>query len=128
MLKTNSKKAINNIWNYIMEDLDHINSGYGYEIKEDDRKATAAAIYEIFESEKYNDPYYKQYDRQKVFIDWAQGLALGGMFDYYYYNKNAVDVLGDILEETKTERDKYTEEQAAAMLTNLIYREVIKNK
>lgn len=128
MLKTNSKKAINNIWAYIMEDLDYINSGYGYEIAEGDRKATAAAIYEIFESEKYNGPYYKQYNKQEVFTDWAQGLALGGMFDYYYFNKNAVDVLGDILEETETERNKYTEEQAAAMLTSLIYREVIKNK
>ena len=128
MLKTNSKKAIENIWAYIMEDLDYINSGYGYEITEGDRKATAAAIYEIFESEKYNDSYYKQYNKQKVFADWAQGLALGGMFNYYYFNKNAVDVLGDILEETETERNKYTEEQAAEMLTNLIYREIIKNK
>ncbi len=128
MLKTNSKKAIENIWGYIFEELEYINDGYGYEIEPGDKKATAKAIYEIFESEKLNNPYYKNRNRQEIFEEWAIGLALGGMFNYYYYNKDAVTVLGDILEETEHEKSLYTEEQAAHKLTYLIYREIEKNR
>lgn len=60
---------------------------------------------------------------QDIFTEWASGLACGGLFDYYY-NVSAVQVLGDILEETEEERSKCTEAQAEKMLTYLIYREV----
>lgn len=130
MLKTNSKKAINNLWAYIMEDIDYINAGYNLEVKKDDKKAAAAAIYDIFKIEKLNNPYYQdnKTPTQDIFEDWAQGLPLGGMFDYYYYNKNAVDILGTILEETEEEKARFTEEAAAAQLTHMIFREIIKNK
>ena len=128
MLKTNSKKAKENIWKYIFDDLDYMNEYRGEEIKPGDKKAMAQAIDEAFTIEKYNSPYERKQNRQAAFEDWASGLALGGMFDYYYYNANAVDILGDILEETETERNKYTEEQAAHVLTYLIYREIENNK
>lgn len=128
MLKTNSKKAKENIWKYIFDDLDYMNEYRGEEIKPGDRKAMAAAIDNAFTLEAYNTPYEKRQNRQQAFEDWASGLALGGMFDYYYYNADAVDILGNILEETETERNKYTEEQAAHVLTYLIYREIENNK
>lgn len=128
MLRTNSKKAIENIWKYIFNDLDYMNEYRGEDIKPGDKKAMAQAIDEAFTIEAYNSTYEKQQNRQAAFEEWAAGLALGRMFDFYYYYSDATDILGDILEETETEKARYTEEQAAHTLTALIYREVIKNK
>lgn len=128
MLRTNSKKAIENIWKYIFTDLDYMNEYRGEDIKPGDKKAMAQAIDEAFTIEAYNSTYEKQQNRQAAFEEWAAGLALGRMFDFYYYYSDATDILGDILEETETEKARYTEEQAAHTLTALIYREVIKNK
>ena len=61
---------------------------------------------------------------QDLFEDYAAGLPLGGLFDYYLHS--AIDTLGDILEESEAEREKYSEEEAEKMLTRLIYREMIK--
>ena len=63
--------------------------------------------------------------RREIFKDWAQGLALGGLF-CYYYNRSAKDDLGAILEESEAEKAKYTEQEAEEMLTRLIYRELEK--
>ena len=62
-----------------------------------------------------------------VFKNWAQGLALGQLF-CYYYNRSAVDDLAEILEENETEKLKYSEKEAEEMLTNLIFREIVKQK
>jgi hypothetical protein len=42
----------------------------------------------------------------------------------YYYNRSAITDLGDILEETEDERNRYTESQAEKLLTKLIYRTI----
>ena len=60
-----------------------------------------------------------------IFEDWARGLALGNLF-CYYYNRSAVDDLGEIMEETEEEKAKYTEQEAEETLTRLIYREMEK--
>lgn len=44
----------------------------------------------------------------------------------YYYNRSAVADLGNILEETPAEMERYTESGAETLLTNLIYRELKK--
>jgi len=51
-----------------------------------------------------------------------------GVFDYYTYRDetNPVNILGDILEETEAERNRFNEDKAAEMMTKLIYREVMK--
>ena len=47
--------------------------------------------------------------------------------DYcYWYNRSAVDDLGNILQQTSEKKAKYTEGQAEKELTRLIYREIIK--
>lgn len=125
-LKTNSKKAKENIWKYIETDLDYINE-YGDDIKATagNKEEIATAIYNIFEGEKHHREGFG-YTKQELFKEWAQGLALGGLFDYYYYNRDAVEILGDILEETEEERERFTDEEACDMLTYLIYREIEK--
>ena len=111
MLRSNSKKARENIRNYIIEwDSDYIRERSDYTIPEDDVDAILAYAYdEIFRDEykyriedNYSNPCFV------IFEDWAKGLALGGLF-CYYYNRSAVDDLGAILEETEEEKGKYTE-------------------
>ena len=100
-LKTNSKKAMENLYNYIRDySEDYLEENYNLE-KLDSKKALYTAIYETFKSEMRPEcPYYSRQPEQKVFADWAQGLAMGGLF-CYYYNREAVKDLAGILEETE---------------------------
>lgn len=123
MLKTNSKKARENIKAYIMDGF----NGDNYDIKTPATFPEAARIiYDIFTSEKY---YSQSWERahgmteQASFIDWCAGLP--SIIDTcYYYNRSAVDDLGAILEETETEKARFTEAEAESRLSYLIYREI----
>jgi exopolyphosphatase/guanosine-5'-triphosphate,3'-diphosphate pyrophosphatase len=42
------------------------------------------------------------------------------------YNRSEVDDLGEILEETESEKKRYTEREAESFLTRLIYNEIKK--
>lgn len=126
MLRTNSKKACENIRLYIMEDFDYVAERSGYTLDENDIDAVLAYMWDCFTEEmgwriekNYSNPCFV------IFEDWARGLALGGLF-CYYYNRSAVDDLGRILEETEEEKLKYSEQQAEETLTRLIYRELEK--
>ena len=125
MLKTNSKKARENVQEYIMNNFD----GSGYDIQQPETfKATAEIIYNTFLAEHWSSAnirrYYK-WNEYASFIDWASGLP--SILDCcYYYNRSAVDDLGAILEETEAEKAKYKEADAEGLLTLLIYREITK--
>ena len=126
MLKTNSKKAIENIKNYIINNFDFSS----YEGYVDDEEPTtfetmAKFIYKCFITEKrYNNDNYR-YSEQAIFQDWCAGLP-SVLDTCYFYNRSAVDDLAIILEETEAEKEKYTESDAEKLLTNLIYREIKK--
>lgn len=124
MLKTNTKKARENIKNYIIENYergeDYTHHGINVDTTNWD---------EIRKNIK--DIFYLEYGRQirlykseyDAFNNWCRGLP--SILDTcYYYNRSAIKDLGDILEETEEERNKYSEEQAEEKLTYLIYREV----
>ena len=123
MLRTNCKKAIENIKAYVM---DHFN-GENYDIETPETfEETARIIYDTFVSEvwEYSKAYY-HFNELAGFEYWASGLP--SIIDTcYYYNRPAVDDLGDILEETEEERNRYTETDAERVLTYLIYREIKK--
>lgn len=136
MLRTNTKKAIENIRTYIINGFD----GTNYEPKfdyiekaiEDNKHGAnidifslvANAIYSTF-ADEYLYENNRRRNEQEVFVEWCAGLP--SILDTcYYYNRSAVADLGDILEETEEERNRYTEAQAEEMLTRLIYREVRK--
>lgn len=125
MLRTNSKKACENIRKYILdEDEDYIVERAEWEgktLSTNDEKI--AYIYDCLKDEMGWK--FARCGEFQTFKDWAQGLALGGLF-CYYYNRSAVADLGDILEESEEERSKYSEQQAEEMLTRLIFREVVK--
>lgn len=126
MLKTNSKKAIENIKNYIVNNFDFTNyDGYVDDTEPTTFEAIAKFIYKCFiEEKRYNNDNYS-YSEQAIFVDWCSGLP--SVIDTcYFYNRSAVDDLAIILEETEAEKEKYSESDAEKLLTNLIYREIKK--
>lgn len=127
-LRTNSKKAMENLYNYIREySEDYLQDNYSIDAAAIATKAGLyKTIYNIFRQEMRPDnSYYSRYPEVVVFGQWASGLAMGGLF-CYYYNREAVKDLAGILEETETESAKYKESDAEDLLTSLIYREVRK--
>ena len=127
-LRTNSKKAMENLYNYIRDySEDYLQDSYNIDAATIENKAGLyKAIYNIFRQEMHPERlYYSRYPEIVCFKDWASGLAMGGLF-CYYYNREAVKDLAGILEETAEETNKYTEDRAEDLLTSLIYREISK--
>lgn len=119
MLKTNSKKVIERIHNYIIENVDH----EYFELEADpDFKTACKLILSACENEKQ---YSRSRSNFETFKDWAQGLP-SAFNTLYYYNVSAVDMLGAWLEESESEKSKYSESAAEEMITKLIYRELTK--
>lgn len=120
MLKSNSKKARENVKNYI---LDNFTPENYTETPPTETRDIMQFIYNCFISEKFsieNEKRYYKYNEYNAFVDWCAGLP--SIIDTcYYYNRSAVDDLGAILEETQTEKSKYTESGSEKMLTYLIY-------
>lgn len=126
MLRTNSKKAAENIRGYITENF----TPESYTDKEfSDFSEIAGFILETFRKEKYSvlaDFRYYRRNEAAAFADWCAGLP--SLLDTcYYYNRSAVDDLAAILEQTEAEKARYTDEsKAEELLTSLIYRELKK--
>lgn len=127
MLRTNSKKAAENIRAYIVDNFTP--EGYTDNPPQEFPKI-AAFILDTFRSEKYwcpQDVRYYHGNEAAAFADWCAGLP-SVLDTCYFYNRSAVDDLGAILEETEQEKARYTEQQAEQLLTSLIYRELQKGE
>ncbi len=124
MLKSNSKKAKENLKSYIINHFDC--SNYEPETEPETFEDIAQFIYCTFRAEKYNskeDFRYYHLNEFNAFSDWCSGLP--SILDTcYYYNRSAVQDLAHILEETETEKNRYSESEAEARLTQLIYRAI----
>lgn len=131
MLKTNSKKAKENLKNYIMKYSESsFNDCKNYEKEKFKYKNTFSDrctwLYKKFRSEKKGEE--KAYNNEFLMFDsWAAGLACNQLFLYRWFTRSAQNDVASILEESETEKEKYTESQAMDLLTKLIYREIIKN-
>lgn len=126
MLKTNSKKAKENLKVYIMENFDESYFDYDEAPFKDltDYKNVCTCIFNVMMEEKR---YNRSVNDFETFKDWAQGLP--SILDTcYYYNRSAKVDLMKILEETKEEANKFTEQQAEERLTWLLYREINHNR
>jgi len=127
MIKTNSKQARENIRRYIVENFDGSNHT---DTPPTEWHEIAAFILDTFRKEKYwciQDFRYYGGSEQKAFTDWAAGLP--SILDTcYFYNRSAVDDLGDILEESHEERHRHSEHDAEMCLTHLIYRELLEGE
>lgn len=125
MLKTNSKKARENIRAYIIINFDP--SNYDLTSAPESWPEIAAFILETFRAEKYYSLEYMRaagISEQRAFTEWAAGLP-SVLDTCYFYNRSAVDDLGAILEETESEKAKHSEHDAEICLTHLIYRELL---
>lgn len=139
-LKTNSEKAIANIWDYIrnytedtFEEAKEWELEQGNEFNYDfsSNQDLASWIFDTFKSEKsyaVNAKYLYTHKTSlfDIFEEWASGLALGGLF-CYYYNREAKEDLGNILEETEEEKARFNEQDAENYLTRIIFNQVTKN-
>lgn len=122
MLKTNSKKARENIRAYVVGHYNPENYDFTPAI---DFTTIAGNILQTFRKERLAEGTFARMSEGERFADWASGLP--SILDTcYYYNRSAVDDLGAILEETKEKKSRFTESQAEALLTSLIYRELMK--
>lgn len=122
MLRTNSKAVISKIHNYIVENYD----GSGYDLAPTTNfDEICANIWGLFYKEMVMG------DRRRASLsdyweDYCSGLPSILCCDYYVRG-STVDLLGDMLEQTKEEREKYTEEQAEKRFTYLLFREINKH-
>lgn len=128
MLKTNSKQVKEKIREYILE---HFKEYYYQDNKkyiQQDLTNDDQIFLFIIETIKheYNHEIKKNYNYLtfKVFKEYCQGLP--SILDCDYYCHSAITLLGDILEQTQEERNKYTESQAEELMTKLLYNELIK--
>ena len=124
MLRTNAKKANENIRAYIMDNFTPENYT---DNPPEDFPGAAAFILSTFRQEYahlLNSDYYQRIEFA-VFTDWCKRLPTV-LDTCYYYNRSAVEDLGAILEETAEEKDRFSEPEAERRLTWLIYRELRK--
>lgn len=124
MLKTNSKAVNQKTVNFILENvseeaLENLKASKpDYTFKD-----VAKMILDCAKEEKkeYWDGWYFNYN---IFVSWCQGLP--SMLNTACYMCNsAVELLGDILEETKEERNRFSECQAEEKMHYLIYKTLI---
>ena len=132
MLKTNSKAVCEKIKNIIIDCYNDSEEYYAFEGRTmaTDYNSICKDILNAFMSEKKDDCYYKanKISKQDLFYDWMQGLptAFNVADDIFYYG-DAVDYLAELLEETDSEKARYTTEQAEKTACYLFYRELTKN-
>lgn len=128
MLKTNSKKARENIRAYIMENQNVIE--YGESGKEPGSFPEAAReILHCFRKQKFYTENEKRNCNNNEFLafcDWTSGLP--GILNTDFYLCRACDIAAEILEETEAEKAKYTEMEAEKLLNYLIYNELRKGE
>lgn len=58
--------------------------------------------------------------------DWFCGLPSVLDTAHYIYHANAVDMLGEWLEETESEKARFSESEAERMINRLLIREILK--
>lgn len=139
MLRTNSKEARNRVKNFIIENVYPFDYDGHEELKaiitdEADKDShserawtlTKEAINEVFYDEYLkHDNRYKvgRISKQELFSEWCYGLPT--FFECEFLHRDsAVKALGDLLDETEAERNRYTEEEAEKCFLYLIFREL----
>ena len=124
MLRTNSKKARENLRAYILDHTEDNDTGYTPSTFSE----AAHMVWDAFNREYMSDDDQRRYNLhvhktwQDCFVAWCSGLP--SMLDTSYYLHSAVKDLGDVLEESEEERARFSETEAETLLSRLIYREI----
>lgn len=125
MLRTNSKAVQQKMVNFILENVNEEALDNLKVVKPDYTfKDVAKMILDCAKKEKkeYWNGWYFTYN---VFVSWCQDLPSMLNTACYMYYGSAVELLGDILEETKEERNRFSECQAEEKMHYLIYKTLI---
>ncbi len=126
-LRTNSKKAIQNVRAYILDNFNPEGYSAFDGMDRADFAAAATMIHFEFIVEKGGDLRFKagRIGEYELFKDWCAGLP--GILDTcYYYNRSALKDVQNILEQSDAEAARFTESQAEELLTSLIFREIVR--
>ena len=121
MIKSNSLQARKGIREYIREN--YCPDGYDEYEETESLKKIAENILNCFYDEKVKLD-TRRMIFEDLFLEWMAGLPTILHADYFL--TSAKDVLGEILDETEEERDRFTETQAEEMLTRLIWGELLR--
>ena len=126
-LRTNSKQARENIRKFIVENFNYEqfldDTG---ENLEHDFEVVKRVILDTFNKAKYYSDSYavsRGIRPAVVFHDWVTGLPLYFIADDIVLG-NANETLGAILNQTESEREKFSEMDSMNLLIDLIYREL----
>lgn len=130
MLKTNTKQVKERLNNYILENTQDYNEKQFENVEEAKKYIIHTFMDETLSNKSYSKSiflkHYYSNNLYEAFKHWMQGLP--SVFNaLYYYNISAVELLGDMLEETQEERNKFTERQAEEKLTQLLFNTIVKN-
>lgn len=109
MLRTNSRKAIENIRKEIMDNYEAANEYYTFEGREakTDFNEICADILETFRVEKLeHDCYYiaGRASKSEMFMDWMQGLPTAFPVADDIFLRSAIDFLGISLKRQRKKR------------------------
>lgn len=131
MLRTNSKKAIENIKKELVESYKAAEEYFTFEGREAKKEFPDICrdVLEAFNLEKLegNKIYMSgRVSRSEMFADWMAGLPTAFPVADDIFLRSAVDFLGTVLEETEEEKNRYTEEKAEKLACSLLFRELEK--
>lgn len=132
MLKTNSKEVMNRIKKVIMDSYEAAEEYYTFDggAMKTEYNEICKDILNMFYIEKLHlDNRYKagRISKADLFMDWMQGLPTAFPVADDIFLHSAVDFLGDLLDETEEEKQRFTDEQAEKRSVYLLYRELEKN-
>ncbi len=131
MLRTNSKEVNLKIKNLIIDCYNDSADYYGFEGREmaTDYNGMCKDILNAFMNEKGQDCLYRagRISKQDLFFDWMQGLPTAFSISDDIFLHDALDFLGDILEQTESEKANYTTEKAEYNTCAIFYRELSKH-
>jgi hypothetical protein len=132
MIKTNSKALNEKIKKLVVDCYNDSAEYYAFEGRQmaTDYPSICKDILNAFynEKEKHNLQYKAgRISRQDLFMDWMQGLPTAFYIADDIFLADATEFVGNLLEQTESEKAKYTTEQAEKLACYLFYRELTKH-
>lgn len=132
MRKLNCKEVNEALKNEIMDSYESAEEYYTYDGAEMKTEYTDICkdILKMFECEKLNgDLRYKasNMSKQDLFVEWMSGLPSSFPVSCDIFLGSAAEWLGNILDETETEKQKYSDSKAERTSCLILYRELNKH-
>lgn len=124
MLKSNSREVRQKIREYITSWFHYCDFENYNKVELVDFSDIATVILSDFKRVTDNDYYTKTMTCQERFIDWLSGLPSMIDTDYLLGTDAARNLLASWLEESETEKNRFSETDAERMIGKLLFREL----